>query len=178
MRELLLCQKIPDPPNDVNFAVVQDTSNPDYKTARARLGAHLTAPTCAGCHKLTDPIGLALEQFDSAGGFRATENGETIDVSGDLDGIKYVDAASLGSALRDNPATTSCVVNRMFSYATGQATPREAGVLLGNLEKTFAKAGYRIPDLMHAMATSGSFYRVDPPPAVNTASAGPVSKEP
>src|SRR6185312_4533075 len=61
LREQLLCQKVPDPPGNVNFDLAQDTGNPDYKTARARLTAHRTDPTCAGCHKLLDPIGLALE---------------------------------------------------------------------------------------------------------------------
>ena len=179
LRELLLCQKIPDPPNDVSFAVVQDTASAQYKTARARLDAHLTAPTCAGCHKLTDPIGLALERFDSAGGYRETENGAPIDTSGDLDGVKYADAVALGKALRDNPATPACVVNRMFSYATGQATPREAGTLLADLEKSFAKAGYRIPALMGEIATSPSFIRVNQLRSATTAAnaAGYVIEE-
>ena len=88
MREILLCQKVPDPPGNVNFNVVQDTNNPDYKTARERLTAHRTEPTCAGCHKIMDPIGLALENFDSSGGYRATENGAPIDASGELDGVE------------------------------------------------------------------------------------------
>ena len=84
LREIFLCQKVPDPPGNVNFKLVQDTSNPNYKTARQRLTAHRTSPTCAGCHKIMDPVGLAMENFDSIGGFRSTENGAAIDAGGDI----------------------------------------------------------------------------------------------
>jgi hypothetical protein len=75
VRELFLCQKVPTPPPNVNFAVVQDTHNPLYKTARERLTAHRDSPTCAGCHALTDPTGLSLENYDAVGAYRADENG-------------------------------------------------------------------------------------------------------
>ena len=81
LREVLLCQKVPAPPAAVKFDIVQDTNNPLYKTARDRLKAHATNPVCAGCHKIIDPIGLALENFDGAGAFRTTENGVAIDTS-------------------------------------------------------------------------------------------------
>src|SRR5208283_5220271 len=117
VREIVLCQKVPDPPGNVNFTVVQDTKNPLYKTARERLTAHRTQPTCAGCHKLIDPIGLALENFDSLGTYRAAENDSAIDASGELDGVKFADSAGLGAAVRNHPATPACLVDRIFSYA-------------------------------------------------------------
>ena len=58
LRELVLCQKVPDPPGNVNFTIVQDTANPNYKTVRQRLGAHATEAMCAGCHKIHRPHGL------------------------------------------------------------------------------------------------------------------------
>jgi hypothetical protein len=85
MRELLLCQKVPDPPGNVDFSLFNDPDAPS-RTARQRLSVHATQPSCAGCHKLTDPIGLALERIDGAGQLRSTENDIAIDPSGDLDG--------------------------------------------------------------------------------------------
>ena len=79
VREILLCQKVPLPPANVNFTLVQDTKNPQYKTARARLRAHATEATCAGCHKIMDPVGLGLEGFDSGGSLRNSENGVALD---------------------------------------------------------------------------------------------------
>ncbi|MDP5053499.1 MAG: DUF1592 domain-containing protein, partial [Congregibacter sp.] len=88
LRERLLCQTVPEPPPGIDFSVL---TNPDanYPTQRQRVAAHLETPSCAGCHRITDPIGLSLEQFDGAGGFRLTENGASIDATGGLDGFEF-----------------------------------------------------------------------------------------
>jgi len=166
LRELLLCEPVPAPPGNVNFATAQDTHNPNFKTMRARLTAHRTDPTCAGCHKLMDPMGLALENFDSDAGYRTTENGEPLDTSGELDGFEFTDAAGLGRALHDNPATGPCFVRRLYSYATGRPPARRDMPWIRYLEKGFAEDGYRAPDLMRRIATSENFYRVSAPPAM------------
>jgi len=160
VREILLCQVVPSPPANVNFTVVQDTNNPNFRTARDRLTAHRTEATCAGCHKIMDPIGLGLENFDGAGQLRATENGAPIDASGEIDGIKFTDAASLGKAIHDNPATTACLTNSMYRYAVGRdfdPGEREFQTWLG---KQFADKGYRVTDLMKTIATSDAFFAV------------------
>jgi Protein of unknown function (DUF1592)/Protein of unknown function (DUF1588)/Protein of unknown function (DUF1585)/Protein of unknown function (DUF1595)/Protein of unknown function (DUF1587) len=160
VREILLCQPVPSPPANVNFTVVQDTNNPNFKTARDRLTAHRTEATCAGCHKIMDPIGLGLENFDGAGQFRATENGAPIDPSGEIDGLKFTDSASLGKAIHDNPAATACLVNSLYRYAAGRdfdPGEREWQKWLG---EQFAANGYRLPDLMKTIATSDAFYAV------------------
>lgn len=160
IRELLLCQPVPAPPNNVNFAVVQDTSNPNFKTARERLTAHRTEATCAGCHRIVDPPGLALETFDGAGQFRTDENGAAIDASGELDGRKFNDAIGLGQALHDDPAAVSCLVNSMVRYASGHTIGVSGKDWIGWLSQGFADDGYRIPDLMRRIAMSDAFYAV------------------
>jgi hypothetical protein len=163
LREVVLCQKVPDPPGNVNFAVVQDTTNPDLRTSRARLTAHRTEPTCAGCHKLMDPMGLAMENFDSAGGFRTSENGVPIDTSGELDGVKFADAAGLAKAVHDNPSTTSCLVNRVLAYAAGRPAVKGEAEWVTSLRQDFIADGYRLPELLRRIATSPAFYRTAPP---------------
>ena len=160
LREVLLCQKVPDPPGDVDFTVVQDTNNAEFKTARSRLTAHRSNATCAGCHKLVDPIGLSLENFDGLGEFRATENGETIDTSGDLDGVAFNDGVSLGRAIHDNPATTSCLVKRMFEYAAGRDQGQAEQELMGYLNKRFVAGNYSIKTLMRTLAAGDAFFAV------------------
>jgi hypothetical protein len=160
LRTVLLCQKVPDPPGNVNFNLVQDTKNPNFKTARQRLDAHRTAPTCAGCHKLIDPIGLGLEQFDSLGEYRPAENGAQIDASGELDGVKFTDAATLGKVLHDNPATPSCLVSRLYTYAAGRQAEKGEVEWMKFLNADFASNGYRLPDLMRTIVTSDAFYRI------------------
>jgi hypothetical protein len=162
LREVLLCQKVPAPPAAVKFDIVQDTSNPVYKTARERLKAHATEAMCTGCHKIIDPMGLALENFDGAGAYRTSENGAPIDTTGVLDGVNFDGAATLGKALHDNPAVTSCLVNRLSSFATGRAIENSTP-WAQDLNKTFASSGYKLPELMRDIAVSDEFFRVSPP---------------
>jgi hypothetical protein len=162
LREALLCQKVPDPPPNVDFSLFEDPKTM-FKTARERLTAHRTNPVCAGCHKITDPIGLALENFDGAGEFRAAEKGATIDASGALDGSQFSDAVGLGKALHDHPALTSCLVSRFYAYALGGPAPAKDREMVNYFEKRFAASGYRVPQLLRTIALSGVFSDVDTP---------------
>ncbi len=159
IREQLLCQHVPDPPGDVDFTLFEDPNSPN-KTARQRLNAHATAPACAGCHKITDPIGLALENFDGIGQYRQTENGEKIDTSGDLDGAAYGDPVGLGKAMHDNAATPACVVRRLWTYAAGRAPSQANSAFSNYLDKSFARDGYRVRGLIRRIATSDAFYAI------------------
>ncbi len=172
IRELLLCEPVPMPPANVNFAIVQDTGNPKYRTARDRLTAHRTDAVCAGCHKIMDPIGLALENFDGAGQYRTTENGAPIDASGELDGIAFRDAAGLGQAMHDNPATVSCLVGDVYRYATGRSVETGEADYMGWLKARFAADGYRLPDLLRQVALSDAFYRI----STDAKAASPVKE--
>ena len=177
LREVLLCQKVPDPPGDVSFDIVQDTANPNFKTVRQRLDAHASEPMCVGCHKITDPMGLALENFDTVGGYRSTENGAPIDTSGVLDGIEFQDALGLGQAMHDNPTTTSCLANRVYAYSVGrEPSTTETAWIKDGLLKDFAASGYQLPHLMRRIATSGPFFRIAEPEA-DEAVAALVSAE-
>ena len=172
LRESVLCQKVPDPPGNVNFNVVQDTTNPNYKTVRQRLGAHATEAMCTGCHKITDPIGLAMENFDTIGSFRANENGAPIDASGSIDGIAFTNAAGLAKAIHDHPATSSCLVNRMYSYAVGRTpTKDETTWLKEQAGKAFAAAGYKIVPLLRQITLNSDFFIVAPPEGAPTKAA-------
>ena len=163
LRELLMCQKVPDPPADVDFSKFEQADNTQAPTVRQRLLMHNTEPACAGCHKIMDPIGLALENFDTVGAFRLTENSQPIDVSGEVDGVSYKDASGLGAALHDNPRTTACLVERVYSYAVGRTPSRsERTWLREHAQKSFAADGYRLKPLLRGIALNPGFYQVVP----------------
>ncbi len=164
LRELVLCQPVPIPPGNVDFSLVQDTKNKELKTARDRVTAHRAEPTCAGCHKIMDPIGLGMETFDGVGSFRDAENGISIDTSGDLDGVKFSNAVELGKAVHDNPATAACLVNRMYEFAERRPALSGEKAWLDNLTRIFAADGYRVRALMRRIAVSEAFYKVQPEP--------------
>jgi hypothetical protein len=160
IRETFLCQKVPDPPGNVDFKLVEDTHNPQLKTLRDRLTAHRANPVCAGCHKITDPIGLTLENFDGIGAFRTMENGEPIDGSGEVNGRAVKTAFSLGQVLHDDPQISSCLVHTVFGYAAGRVPEPSETASLKALEKTFQKSGYNVPELLREMVLSDDFYKV------------------
>jgi hypothetical protein len=160
LREILLCEQVPHPPPNVDFSKVENP-DPSLKTMRERLSAHRSNPVCAGCHRITDPIGLALENFDGAGEYRVTEHGETIDASGGFDGATFKDAVGLGEALHDHPALTSCLVQRVYSYGIGGSATAKAKPMLGYLNQQFAAHGYRFKDLLHTIALSNAFSEVE-----------------
>jgi hypothetical protein len=163
LREIFLCQKVPDPPGNVNFALVQDTKNPAFHTARARLGAHINQPTCAGCHKIMDPVGLAMENFDSAGGYRNTENDSPIDTKGEIDGMKFDDVVGFTKVIHDHPQAPVCLVNRLYSFGTGRPATKDEAEWLNYQVKQFAESGYKVPELMRRVASSKAFYRISTP---------------
>jgi hypothetical protein len=157
LREVFLCQKVPTPPPNVDFSKLDDP-DPSLKTARDRLHIHATNPSCAGCHKIMDPMGLALEHFDGAGAYRATEQGAPLDTSGALDGKAFSDAAGLARALHDHPALPACLVKRLYSYATGGPVAlAEDRKVLEYFTQRFEAAGYRFPDLLRDIALSDAF---------------------
>ena len=162
VRELLLCQKVPDPPGDVDFSLFNDPDAPN-RTARDRLSAHSTVPSCAGCHKITDPIGLGFEQFDGIGQFRTAEQGKVIDVSGDLDGMAFADAKGLAQAMSEHPGVAACLTNQLYAYATGRAPERNEREFVRYLEAEFAESGYSVRTLLRDIATSDAFYAVTQP---------------
>lgn len=166
-----MCQRVPDPPPDVDFTEFNAPDSPN-KTARQRLTAHATNPACAGCHRIIDPIGLTLENFDGAGQFRTAEAGDPIETDGDLDGTTFNNVSGVGQALYDNPAVSSCLVSRLAAYASGQAhSPNDPW--LSYLEKSFVADDYSVKSLLRRIATSRGFAAVAPPdqPATQAADA-------
>ena len=160
VREHLLCQAIPPPPPDVDFSLVRDANNPSFKTVRDRLEEHRSNPTCAGCHTLMDPVGLALEIFDASGVYRVTENGAQIDTSGQWAGQEYSDAAELVSLLRDDPSLTSCLVQRVYRYGTAREPMPSESRWLNSIHAQLRNAGVHWRDLIGLVAQNPDFYSV------------------
>jgi hypothetical protein len=157
MYEIFMCQSTPDPPADVDFSRVQDSSK---GTVRARLLDHMQNVGCAMCHRRTDPPGLSLEHFDGLGQLRITENGTTIDVSAGINGVNFDGAQGLGKFLHDDPRVPDCLVRNVYAYGVGRETDAQDEDYLLNQAKAFAGNGYRFTELMAHIASSPEFFRV------------------
>jgi hypothetical protein len=155
--EIFLCESTPDPPADVDFSSVQDSAK---GTVRDRLLDHMKIKGCAACHRRTDPPGLALEHFDGMGQLRTMENGARIDVSGELNGVKFEGAQGLGRFLRDHPSVPVCLVRNIYAYGVGRKADANDEQYIRDQAKIFASNGYRLPDLMAQIASSPEFFKV------------------
>ena len=136
---------------------------------------HNTNPSCAGCHLITDPMGLSLELFDGAGIYRETENGADIDIRGELDGVFYDDVPGLASAMRNHPKLSYCLVNRLYAYGTGG--PLELKYDRSTLkwfEGRFVEADYKLPALLQDLVTSDAFARVREHEEMEVAQSSPA----
>lgn len=162
VREVFLCQVVPPPPPNVDFKLIQDTKNAQHKTARERLKVHAEVATCAGCHALTDPIGLSLENYNAVGEYRSMENGAPIDASGTFEGKTYKDGVELQRLMRESPALTSCLAKRAYEYGVGRPVTSGEHEWMAYLRERFAKDRYTFAALMKAIATSNAFRSVAP----------------
>ncbi len=155
VREKLLCVTIPPPPVNLNTALPEPTDT--AKTLRERVKIHFTNPDCAGCHSMTDPIGLGLENFDGIGRERTKENGVVIDPTGKLDGVDFDGPLTLAQAIHDHPRFAPCITRRAYQFATGTTPQPLEEPTLTALNERFVAAGYRLKPLLRAIATSPAF---------------------
>lgn len=163
VREIFLCQHVPDPPANVDVTAIDEIAHAKMVTARDRLARHATEPSCAGCHKVMDPLGLTMENYDGLGTFRTRENGALIDTAGSLDGTEFNTTDGLAKALRNHPETPRCVAERMYKSAVGRDITWDERYYLDWLIAAFEDDGYRIPDLMRRIAMSENFFVVTHP---------------
>ena len=155
VRTILLCQSIPAPPVDVDTSIPEPSG--DIQTLRERVAEHLANPACAGCHQLTDPIGLGLENYDGIGRYRSTEYGDVIDPAGKLDGREFKDAVELAHAIRNHKEFVPCVVKVLSRYAVGRLESDGEADWLDVLSERFKIHGYQLRPLILELVMSPLF---------------------
>ena len=163
IRESLMCLTIPPPPPGVNTAVVDQPTNVPM-TRRQKLEAHMTNDGCAACHKYMDPLGFPLENFDAIGKYRTTDNGLPVDPSGSFDGVAVADANGLGVAASQSVTVAQCLVRKYYAYAVGHEERDVDGSVLNTLATAFKASGFKMRDLILAVATNDAFSVVAPQP--------------
>lgn len=163
MRQVFLCQEVPDPPSNVDFTAIERGAHSKKSTARDRLSLHASEPSCAGCHKVMDPPGLTMERYDGLGRYRTMENGASINAKGSLDGMGFDSSEGLALALRNHPEAPRCVAERLYKSAVGRDIMWRERYYLDWLNEGFAEDEYRIPALMRRIALSDNFFVITQP---------------
>jgi hypothetical protein len=158
VREQLLCQMLPPPPNDV--MIVVPPLNPNL-TTRERFSMHMNSQACFGCHSLMDPIGLGFERFDAIGRYRTTENNKPVDDSGEVMGMtagKFNGVVDLEKKLAANEQTAECVARQWFRFAYGREEEDKVDdCTLELLKRKFIASGLKFRDLLVALTQTDAF---------------------
>jgi hypothetical protein len=120
---------------------------------------HRASPACAGCHKLMDPIGLALENFDAVGAWRTHDAGSVIDATGDLgDGTRVDGVVSLRQALMRRPdVIVSTITEKLLTYALGRGLEHHDMPAVRTIVRNAAADSYRFSSLVREIVSSTPF---------------------
>ena len=148
----------PDPPPGVETKLDQKSGEAP-KTMRERLVLHSTSPTCASCHKMFEPMGLAMENFDAVGQWRTSEVGNPIDSVGvitdgtRIDGVKGLRDLSL----RKREVFAEVVLENLLTYAIGRGLDYNDMPLVRSLAHNAEKDRYKFSSLIMGVVQSPAF---------------------
>ena len=119
---------------------------------------------CASCHFLFDPIGFAFENYDAVGQFRTTENGKTIDVSGEVFGTTdpalagaFVGVKELGQKLAASKMVRDCVATQWFRFAAGRSETERDQCSVSTLQDALYRSGGDLRELFVAFSQTDAF---------------------
>jgi len=152
----------PPPPPPPNVPTLEE-SNKDVKapkTVREQLEQHRSNPACATCHRVIDPAGFALENFDAVGKWRNTDaNGAPIDAVGTLaDGKKIEGPNELREAILSRPdALVTVITSRMLTYALGRGLEPGDMPVVRRIVKKAAQNDYRLSSIVMGIVESSPF---------------------
>jgi hypothetical protein len=155
--ENLLGTPPPPPPGDVPPFPEETPGAP--QSVRARMEVHRASPACASCHRVMDPLGLALENFDAVGAWRFEDAGSPIDATGQLaDGTRVDGAVALRQALLQRPEViVGTMAEKLLTYALGRGLDHHDMPAVRAIVRAAAKDGYRFSALVRGVTTSVPF---------------------
>ena len=152
----------PDPPPNVPIIKekpVDSTGNSKVPTMRETMELHHTSPSCASCHKIFEPIGLALENFDAVGSWRTQDGDSPIDATGVLvDGTKVDGIASLRDSLvRRSDQFVRVVTEKMLTYSLGRGVEYQDMPLVRSIVRDSAGDNYKFSSVVMGIVKSPVF---------------------
>ena len=152
----------PQPPPDVpafKERVVDSTGNTKPPTMKQSLEMHRISPTCASCHQIFEPMGIALENFDAVGAWRTLDEGVPIDATGVLpDGTKVDGVVTLRTALlKYSEQFVHVVSEKLMTYALGRGIEYQDMPMVRSISRDAAANKYRFSSLVMGIVKSDLF---------------------
>ncbi len=151
----------PPPPPPPNVPALKDNSADPAKqlTMRERMEQHRAVQPCSSCHKLFDPLGLAMENFDGTGAWRVKDGPAPIDSSSQLaDGTTVQGTVGLRAALLRHPeAFAGTLIEKLMTYATGRGLEYYDMPAVRMVARESAGDNYRFASLILGVVNSVPF---------------------
>ncbi len=156
--ENIMGTPVPPPPPNVP-ALKDNTPGGKQLSVRERMEEHRKNPACAVCHKIMDPVGFALENFDAVGQWRDTEAGKPIDASGVLvDGTKVNGPVALREAILKRPQTfAGTMTEKLLTYALGRGLEYYDMPVVRSIVRRMAANDYHFSSLVLGIVESAPF---------------------
>jgi hypothetical protein len=137
---------------------------------RNRMEEHRANPACASCHRMMDPIGFSLENFDAVGRWRTEQFGEKLVVTGELvDGTAFEGPAGLRQALlKYSPQFVRTMTEKLMIYALGRGVQHFDMPVVRQIVRDAGRNNYKFSSLVVGIVKSNPFQMSQKMP-VNTA---------
>ena len=151
---------VPPPPPPANVPALDDVKMAKRNASvRERLAEHRKNPTCAGCHRLTDPVGFALENYDAVGRWRTLEAGGPIDPSGTLfDGTDFRGVAGLQDAILRRPELfVTTLAEKLMIFAIGRGVAYYDAPAFRKIVRDASAQDYRFSSIVMGIVNSTPF---------------------
>ena len=149
----------PPPPPLPNVPPLEASAEEAPRTLRERMERHRASPTCAGCHKVMDPLGFALENFDATGAWRTREGGIPLDASGQLaDGSKVDGVVALRNALvARSDVFVRTLTEKLMTYALGRGLQHSDMPVVRDIVRKAERQDYQFSGIIMGIVTSPPF---------------------
>ena len=177
--ESLIGAHVPAPPAGVETNLDPPEGHDRPTTLRQRLEMHRTREDCAACHRIMDPIGFALENFDRTGRWRTQDNGLPVDPQGELgDGTPLDGPDTLRAWLVGHPDVFATnLAEKLMIYALGRCVDHRDMPTVRSVVRAAAADDYRFASLVTAVVQSHPFqYRSTSPAAVSPSPLAAASR--
>jgi hypothetical protein len=146
------------PPPDVP-SLKENEKGARPKTMREQMAEHRANPACATCHKVMDPIGFAMENFDAVGAWRTREPGGPLDTSGELaDGTRVDGIVDLRNAILARPEVfVRTMTEKLLTYALGRGVDYRDMPTIRSIVRESGRNDYRFSSLVVGIVASAPF---------------------
>ena len=158
--EQILGEHVQPPPPNVPSLEKQDKQVIANMTLRQRTELHRSNPTCASCHKVLDPIGFGLENYDAIGRWRTVDDSAgKIDPTGELPGgHHFTTPGELKRLIADRKDDFSrSLTTKLLAYALGRQLEGYDEIIVDRMTDSIKKDGYRMQTLVLSVVTSDPF---------------------